>query len=66
VLNLGLLYVRRLEQPDKGRSYLERYLELEPGSPDAEEIRRWLGRPAAPAPPAEKQRGEATPGPAAP
>jgi tetratricopeptide (TPR) repeat protein len=50
VLNLGLLYVRRLQQPDKAREHLERFLELAPEAPDAAEIRRWLEGAAAPRP----------------
>ena len=42
VLNLGLLYVQRLNEPEKGREQLLRYLELEPQGPEAEEIRTWL------------------------
>ncbi len=42
VLNLGLLYVRRLDQLEQGRRLLERYIVLEPGSPDADRVRRWL------------------------
>jgi Flp pilus assembly protein TadD len=44
VLNVGLLYVRRLDDAAKGREYLERYLRMEPASPDAEELRRWIAR----------------------
>ena len=42
VLNLGLLYVQRLNEPEKGREQLQRYLELEPQGPEADEIRAWL------------------------
>jgi Flp pilus assembly protein TadD len=48
VLNLGLLYVRRLKDPEKARVHLQHYLQLEPESQDAEEIRHWLEKKEAP------------------
>ena len=42
-LLLGLSY-RALKRGDEARAYFEKTLELEPDHPQAEQIRRWLGR----------------------
>lgn len=42
--NLGILYGDVLKQPEKAIPLFKRYLELEPGSPDAPKIRAFLAR----------------------
>jgi len=39
-LNLGLLYVYKLQRPAEAKPHLLRFLELVPGDPEAAEIRR--------------------------
>lgn len=49
-LNLGLLYARRLKEPEKAKVQLERFLMLDPAAPDVPEIRRWLEKLASSGP----------------
>ena len=41
--HLGLLYLK-LDEPAKARAFFERFLALEPDSPQAEQVRRLLSR----------------------
>jgi tetratricopeptide (TPR) repeat protein len=40
--NLGLIYDKRLNQKQQAIKYYQRFLLLEPSSPDAEQVRQWI------------------------
>ncbi|MBI5789070.1 MAG: tetratricopeptide repeat protein [Candidatus Schekmanbacteria bacterium] len=40
--NLGTIYAKKLSQPEKAVFYFQKFLELEPNSPQAEEIKQWI------------------------
>lgn len=40
--NLGILYDDELKQPEKAVMHYRRYLQLNPGGPDADRVRNWL------------------------
>lgn len=68
--NIGILQLRRLGDPDAARRAWQRYLELAPTGPHADEVRRALASlpdaPPAPAPaPAPPQRAAPAPPPPA-
>lgn len=48
LFNLGIVYVADLKQPDKAAPYLNRYLQMDPNSANAAQVRGMLGMGGAP------------------
>lgn len=40
--NLGLIYSQKLNQNDQAHTYYKKFLEMEPDSPEADEIKAWI------------------------
>ncbi len=54
LFNIGIVYVVDLKQPDKAAPYLNRYLQIDPNSANAAQVRGMLGQSGGGMPPAMK------------